>query len=463
MKKISLYESSHRPIDDQLIEFRFPLFKKETLENGLTVLGLESSFRGRGIKLPKVYFRLGINFGEKNDPLSNEGTVELLARVLKKGTAGRSYQEIVEEIDFTGGSLGINSSPDFFYISGSFLREYAHVGLELISDVLLNPAFDQSEIEKERNKILAEIENEKSSPSFLAQRRLKKILYSAHPYSRSKTSQSIREITRETLLEIYQKFVGPVNICLIATGDISFKELAEKANKHFGQWHKGDEAKLPSFPTPEANGKRKVYLVDRPDSEQCNILLGTLLFSRKSREYEAFQVMNKILGGGAGGRLFMTLREEKGFTYGAYSSMVCLKETGGWQATADVRNEVTGVAIDAFFEQFAELEIKSVSEEELKNAKRYLIGSFPIKNETPAAIASLELQRQLHDLPQDYWNNYLKMIDRISKNDVSEMAKKYLDINSMPIVLVGDEKKIRKQLGKFGEIEMYNLDDERIG
>jgi zinc protease len=450
------------PIDDQLIEFQFPSFKKETLRNGLTVLGLESSSPVRSSKLSKIYFRLAIDFGEKNDPPSREGTIELLARVLKKGTASRSYQEIVEEIDFTGGNLGIDSSPDIFYLSGSFLREYSDVGLELISDVLLNPAFDQSEIEKERKKILANIENEKSSPSFLAHRRFKKVLYSAHPYSRSKTPQSIREINRETVLEIYRKFVSPVNACLIATGDISFDETVVKANKYFGRWHRDEEAKHPAFSLPEVSGKRKVYLVDRPASEQCNILLGTLLFSRKSREFEAFQVMNKILGGGSSGRLFIKLREEKGFTYGAYSAMVCLKETGDWQATADVRNEVTGAAIDTFLEEFAELQTKSVSDEELKNAKRYLIGSFPVKNETPAAIASLELQRQLHDLPEDYWNNYLKMIDRISKNDVNEMAMRYLDIQKMPIVLVGDANKIRKQLGKFAEIEMYNLDDERI-
>lgn len=453
----------NRPIENKLIEFRFPSFKKKTLGNGLTVLGLEN----HRSKLPKIYFRLGIDFGEKDDPPSKEGAVELIAHVLKKGTARRSYEEIVEEIEFTGGSLGIDSSPDFFYLSGSFLREYADVGLELISDVLLNPAFDQSEIEKERQKILADIENEKSSPSFLAQRRFKSIVYSPHPYSHSKTPQSIREIDREALVGLHRTFISPGNVCLIATGDISFDETVEKADKYLGKWKmsrndRKDKSGVVS-PMPESNNQRKIYLVDRPGSEQCNILLGTLLFNRKSKEYEAFQVMNKILGGGASGRLFMNLREEKGYTYGAYSSMMCLKESGGWRATAEVRNEVTGAAIEAFLEEFSAIQSWSVSDEELRNAKRFLIGSFPVKNETPAAIASLELQKRLYGLPEDYWNNYLNRIDRISKNDVSEMAKKYLDINRMPIVLVGDSKKIDKQLGKFGEIVMYNLDDERIG
>jgi zinc protease len=450
------------PIDDQLIDFRFPSFKKETLGNGLTVLGLENYRPGP----PKVYFRFGIDFGEKNDPPSKEGAVELLSRVLKKGTARRSYREIVEEIDFTGGSLGIDSSPDFFYLSGSFLREYADVGLELISEVLLSPSIGQSEIEKERRKILADIENEKSSPSFLAQRRFKKVLYSQHPYSGNKTPQSVREIDRRDLLGIYQRFVNPANVHLVAAGDISFDEAVEKAEKYFGDWNVNSESRhqnevTPSMPQPIP--QRKLYLVDRPDSEQCSILLGTILFARNNSEFEAFQVMNKILGGGASGRLFMKLREEKGYTYGAYSSMVCFKETGGWQASAEVGNGVTGDAIDAFLEEFNSIRSKSVSERELKNAKRYLIGSFPVKNETSASSASLELQKQLHNLPEDYWNNYLKIIDGVSKNDVHTIAGKYLNVDNMPIVLVGDTKKIRKQIARFGAVETYDLDDRQIG
>lgn len=450
------------PIDDQLIDFRFPSFRKKTLENGLTVLGLENSQRGPS----KIHFRLGINFGEKNDPPSREGTVELLSLVLKKGTAGRSYQEIVEEIDFTGGSLGIDSSPDFFYLSGSFLREYADVGLELISDVLLNPSLDDSEIEKERIKILADIENEKSSPSFLAQRRFKKVLYSPHPYSGSKTPQSIREIDRQDLLEIYQRFVNPANVHLVVAGDISFDKAVERAGRYFGSWKVKSKASNQwevNFSMLQPSHQRELHLVDRPGSEQCTILLGTILFARNNSEFETFQVMNKILGGGASGRLFMKLREEKGYTYGAYSSMVCLKETGGWQASAEVGNKVTGSAIDAFLEEFTAIRSNSVSEQELRNAKRYLIGSFPVKNETAASSASLELQKQMHNLPEDYWNNYLKIIDRVSKHDVNTIADKYLNVDNMPIVLVGDAKKIKKQIAKFGEVETYDLDDRRIG
>lgn len=444
------------PIDDNLIAFQFPSFRTNVLENGLTLLVLENP------KIPKVYFRLGIDFGEKNDSPNGIGAVELLAQVLKKGTANRSYAEIVDEIDFVGGSLRVSSSADFFNVAGHFLNEYSDTGLELMSDVVLNPVFDKNEIEKERRKLISYIENEKSTPVFLAQRRMKKVLFSPHPYSGSKTPESIDQISREILVELYQKLVDPAHTYLVIAGDISFDEAVEKTIKDFGGWEKRASEQIPDFPLPEVGKQRKVYLIDRPKSEQCSILLGRLLFNRRNEEFEKFHVMNHILGGGASGRLFMTLREEKGYTYGSYSAMSCHKETGGWQATAEVRTEVTAAAIDTFFEEFEKMKNDAVSDEELKNAKRYLIGCFPIKNETPASLAALELQKRLHDLPEDYWNNFLKNIDQISKNDVRQMAEKYLDKNGLAIVVVGDREKIQKQLEKFGEIEIYDLDDRLI-
>ena len=444
-----------RPIDDNLIEFRFPQFQKEVLSNGLTILVLEDQ------KLPKVYFRLGVDFGTKNDPLHKEGSVELITTTLKKGTINRSYHEIVEEVDFTGGYLDVDASNDFFYVSGNFLKEYSDIGFQLMSDIVLNPAFHAEEIEKERKKIIANIENEKSSPSFLAQRRLRKIIYSPHPYASSKTLESVDGISREVTLNLYKEFVTPSNAYLVITGDISLDQAAELTTTHFGQWQKNKEKLHLNFELQKPDSTKKVFLLNRPNSEQSTILLGTLLFDRKNPEFEKVQVMNKILGGGSSGRLFMTLREEKGYTYGAYSNMSCFKDTGGWQASAEVRTEVTADALDTFFEIFESMH-KPVTDDELKNAKRYLIGSFPIRNETPASVASLELQRRLYQLPEDYWNSHLKKTDQVSKTEIREMSQKYIQKKNISTVVVGDAKKLGNSLRKFGDIELYDINDEKI-
>jgi len=445
------------PINDSIITFDFPKFEKKILPNGLTLLIWENQ------ELPKVYFSLAVDFGHKSDPTSQTGAAELMARVLKKGTANRSYQQIADEIDFVGGDLEVGANQDFFFISGNFLREYAGFGLELAGDLVMNPTFEETEIEKERQKMIAEIENEKSSPSFLAQRRLSKMIYFPHPYSNSKTSGSLNEISRDTLLKLYQQFFDPSKTVMVITGDISVKQAEERIERYLGGWEDKSGMKLTEYLLPEKSNGRKVHLVDRPDSQQSNILIGSILFNRKSQDFDRFQVMSKILGGGSSGRLFMTLREEKGYTYGAYSGMSCLKESGGWQANAEVRTEVTVDALDCFFNIFEGIQNEFVAATELKNARRFLIGNFPVRNETPAAIASLELQKQLYDLPENYWATYLERIDKVTKDDINNMAKKYLNLKNMSVVIVGDVKKIEKKLQRFGQIEIYDLDDNRIG
>lgn len=451
------------PIDDRLVEFKFPHLEKRVLHNGLSLIVFPPARRASARNLARVYFQFGFDFGEKHDPAGKEGAVELLSQVLKKGAAARTYDEIVEQVEFVGGSMQVDSTQDFFYLRGSFLSEYYSVGLELLSDIVLNPALHADEVEKERSKLLADIENEKSSPAFLGRRRLKKALYSPHPYALSKTPESVSAISREDIAQLHQKLFDPAKAFLIIAGDISVAEAEEKTIQFFGHWERKPNRASNRLELPERMPERRLYVVNRPDSEQCSILLGLHLFQRQHPDYEKFQVMNKILGGGAGARLFMKLREEKGYTYGAYSHMECYKEAGAWQASADVRTEVVDGALETFFEEMERVKEEPVGEEELKNARRYFVGSFPIRNEAPASIASLEMQKRLLGLPEDYWETYLKKIDRVSGQDISQMARTYLDQSRTAVVVVGDAKKIEKALHNYGKMEIYDLDDKRVG
>ncbi|MFQ5583635.1 MAG: M16 family metallopeptidase, partial [Calditrichia bacterium] len=425
------------------------------LENGLTIIIVERP------EIPKVSFRLGVNYGQKNDPAGIEGAAELLADLLKKGTVNKSYPEIAETVDFMGGNLEAAVSKDFFFVYGDFLKEFSEEGLQLFSDVVMNPLLPEDEVEKERRKLLSDIENEKSSPSFLAQRRADKVLFHPHPYSCYKSPQSLNRITRETLLQTHRQYFTPGNSVLVISGHITFAEAEETVSKYFDGWANGENQSV-EFPRPKPHGGRKIYLVDRPGSEQSFILIGNILFDRRNPAFEVFQVMNQILGGGASGRLFMTLREKKGYTYGAYSNMSVFKESGAWQASAEVRTEVTGPALETFFEEFDLIRSRPVSVEELKNAKRYLIGVFPLKNETASSIASLVLMQKLYSLPDDYWNIYLKKIDRVTSQEVREIALKYMDKKDAAVVVVGDAVKIEKNLLRFGDVEVYDTDDKRI-
>ncbi|GAB4378908.1 MAG: pitrilysin family protein [Calditrichia bacterium] len=443
------------PIDSRILDFRFPKVKEHRLANGLKIMVVERH------RLPKVDIRLGFDFGIKNDPEGQEGLCQLLAATLKKGTAKRDYATIAENIDYVGGALDALVSEDFFFVAGEFLKEHLEVGLDLFSEILFEPLFAEAEVEKERQKLIADLENENSSPQYLAHRRMGKALFDGHPYGRFKTVESLKNITRDDLIAFHRKYFAPAETVLVFAGDITEREARENCEKYFSGWH-SPRPPLAAFNLPESRLSRRVYLVDRPGSEQINIVLGQLLFPRRHPDFEKMVVMNKILGGGGSGRLFLYLREEKGFTYGAYSTMQNFKESGSWLAHAEVRPEVTREALEGFFFQFRRMKEELVSAEDLHNTRRYLIGSFPLKNETPSSVASLVLKQELYQLPPGYWDTYLDTIAGVTEIDIQEMARKYIHEDQMVLVLVGEARDLMKQVEGYGEVEIYDIKDHRL-
>jgi len=450
-----IFQGIEPPIDPTLLEFQFPDVKEIQLANGIHLLIVERK------ELPKVYLRLGLNIGSKHDPSNRAGLVQLFANTLKKGTESRSYAEIIRTIEQVGGDLDTTVNEDFLVIHGEFLKDHIRTGMEMISDLILHPSFPEDEIEKERYKLIADLENEKSSPDFLAQRRFEKAVFTPHPYSMYKTQASLQEISRTDLLSIHQKFFEAQNVFLVMAGDITQNEALKLATEFLGQWTLkiSDQKELKP---PVKLTRSQIQLVHRPASEQTHILIGNILFPRNHPEFVKMTVMNKILGGGGSGRLFMNLREEKGYTYGAYSSLLTRKDAGTFIANAEVRTEVTLPAIEAFHEEFKKIKSEKVSTAELENAKRFLRGIFPLQNETPASIASLALKQRLFELGENYWNYYLKAIAEVTDSDVQETASKFLQDNKYITVIVGDADKLLHSLTSLGEIVVFDLEDNKV-
>jgi predicted Zn-dependent peptidase len=173
-------------------------------------------------------------------------------------------------------------------------------------------------------------------------------------------------------------------------------------------------------------------------------------------------VLNKILGGSGSGRLFLNLREEKGYTYGAYSTLNTYRESGAFLANAEVRTEVTVPALEAFHEEFERIKNEPVEAEELESAKRYLRGIFPLQNETASSIAALALRQKLYDLGENYWNRYIEQVGQVTAGDIQEMAGNYIRQDQMYTVLVGDAEKLGKSLQALGEVTIFDLEDHRL-
>ncbi|RQV92291.1 MAG: insulinase family protein [Calditrichaeota bacterium] len=449
------YNQQFPPIDTHLLEFDFPEPAVKKLSSGLTVLFILHH------QLPKIYIRLGLDLGNKHDPASKAGLAELLSYTIKKGTVNRTYQDIISSVEQVGGELDTAGNEDFLVIHGEFLREYLDTGLDIIQDMVLNPNFPPEEVEKERQKQIADLENEKSSPQFLASRRLEKALYDPHPYGIHKTLSSLQNITREDLLEKTAERSYPAGAFLVLAGDISIENSLKKIEDNFKPWN---------TPIPETDYPREprkttvpqIHIVHRPDSEQTNIVMGNLLFARKHPDYEKMLVMNKILGGGGSGRLFLNLREEKGYTYGAYSTLQTNREQGIFLAHGEVRNEVVTESIQAFQQEFRRMQDEKVPEDELRNAVRYLLGIFPLQNETPSSIAALALKQRLYDLGDMYWKRYAELIKSVSAEDVREMAGTHIRQDRMVTVVVGDAKKLAEKLENLGEIHVFDQEDNPL-
>lgn len=443
------------PVNNQPIHFRTPELQSRRLQNGLKVIVVERH------DVPKVSVRLGINFGLKNCPPDLGGLSDLLTICLKKGAAGRSHAEIVSAVESLGGELDTSINSDCSFVFGEFFTEYLDRGMQLFRDITLHPDFPEQEVEKERQIMLANLENENSSTEFLAHRRMDHAIYDPHPYGLHKSMESLSKIKRSHLVESYTRYYSPRDSVLIFAGDIRMSEAIAKAEKYFGDWQAGQKQDT-QFPPPQKNETRRLFLVNRPGSEQSTLLLGKPLFPRNHPDYTPFSVLNKILGGGASDRLFRVLRGEKGFTYGAYSGMQNYKEAGSWLASADVRTPVTVDALETCIDQIRLLREEPVRNDELDNARKYIIGSFPLKNETVGAIAALTMRQQMYDLPDDYWTKFLDAVAEVQIPDLQEMANRYLSDTDLSIVVVGDAEYLTGKLDGFGKVEIWDAADHRI-
>jgi len=243
---------------------------------------------------------------------------------------------------------------------------------------------------------------------------------------------------------------------LIIVGDVDQAAMMQEVETLFGNWQQGETAN-PGFPSPPARTERSIYVVDRPGSAQSNIALANIALARTSPDYFPVLLMNQILGGGASSRLFMNLREEKGYTYGAYSSFDMRKTAGAFEASAEVRTDVTGASLKEFFTELDRIRTEEVPAQELQDAKNYLTGVFPIRLETQEGLTGQILATQLYDLRTDYLATYREKINAVTASDIQRVAQKYITPDRLAIVIVGDAAAISEQIKPFAEkIEYFD-------
>lgn len=435
---------------------KLPTTSETILSNGLLVVVVTDQ------RLPLVSYRLVFRSGDAHDPPELPGLVDMLTGLLTEGTQSRTSREIADEVARLGATLQAGASSDYTTIAASSLTTFSDEILELMADVALRPVFPENEVELTKQNTKESLKQQRAQPSFLASEMVARVMFGAHPYSvTAPTPESIDATTREKLIEFHRSKFVPNNAVLVIAGDVEQDSLLPRIEQLFGDWQPGAVAG-DDFPAPPARTDRSAYIIDRPGSAQANIVIANSGITRTSPDYFPMLMMHTVLGANASSRLFMNLREEKGYTYGAYSSLDARRTAGTFRATAEVRTSVTGGSLKEFFYELGRIRSEPISEKELADAKSYLTGVFPIRLETQEGLIDQLVQIKMFGLPDDYLETYRSQIQAVSREQIQAVAQKYVKPDEAAIVIVGDGGQLHEQIKPYTpDIEFYNTAGKR--
>ena len=410
-----------------------------TLKNGLSVLIVENN------KLPRASVSLTLD----NPPIAEgemAGVSAMTAALLGKGSKKIDKDSFNEEVDFMGASINFGSQS----ASASSLSRYFNRVLELMSEAALNPNFTQEEFDKERDIILDGIKSSEKSVTSAARRVENFLAYGKnHPYGEYVSKESVEKISLADVKAFYKRYFLPNNAYLIIVGDVDAQGLKEQVKKLFGKWKKKD---FPNYNIPEVNNvsSTQIDFVNMPNAVQTEVSVqNTVSLRKKDADYFPLLIANGILGGGGEARLFLNLREDKGYTYGSYSRMGNNKYTNSrFRASASVRNAVVDSAVVELLYEINRMKNEMVSDEELSRAKAKYVGSFVRAVERPSTVASYALEIETEDLPDDFYTTYLESVNSVTKEDIQRVAQKYFLVDQARVVVTGKASEVLDNLEK---------------
>jgi zinc protease len=394
---------------------RFPPFVNAGLSNGASLLVVENH------RQPLVTVTLALPAGGFFEPADRAGLASMVADLLTKGTARRDADRLAAEVEGAGGSIGSSAGRDFLTITVSGLAANLEQSLDILADIVTGATFPETEVELARTRALSDVQASLAQPQVLASRAFGRGIYGDHPYGRVETQASLRAITRDDVVGFFNQRVRPRG----------------------------------ALPTRSAT---RIVLVHKPGAVQSNIVAGFPFIAPRDPDLYALTLMNRILGGGADSRLFLILREEKGWTYGAYSGFSRPRGTGAFQASAEVRTEVTDSALVELIAQLNRMRNEVPADSEVQAAKNYLVGRFPLSIETSEQIAGAVANARLLGLGDDYVLRYRERLAAVTRAQIGAAARNRLTTDRMVIVVVGDAPRILSSLRAIAPVEIVDTE-----
>lgn len=397
-------------------------------------------------ELPKVTISLIIKAGSVHETNNQIWLANLTGRMLREGTSSMNFAAISKKAAMMGGTLNVNVGLTQTTIAGNVLSEYAGDFIKLISELVSNPAFPAGEIERLKGDYKRQLVTQKSVPQAIAQEQFFEALYKDNRYGKSfPTEEMINGYTVDMVKDFYNKNFGAKRAVLYVVGNFNDKVVNDAVNTSLTKWKSGPDV---FYPAVTASVVKDTMLIDRKGAPQTTLMVGLPVVTPDNKDYMSLLVTNSLLGGSFGSRITSNIRENKGYTYSPFSTVQNRKGTAIWYEQADVTSEHTIDALVEIEREIKRLQTEMPTQEELSGIQNYEAGIFVLQNSTPGGIINQLNFLDLYGLNDDFLNNYVKNVYKVTPEIVSKTAKNYIDYDKMTKVMVGDKEAVQKQIEK---------------
>jgi predicted Zn-dependent peptidase len=418
----------------------FTLPKKEvvTLDNGLTLVMVPYG------SIPKATIQMSIKTGNIDENEDQVWLSDLLADLLEEGSATKSGKEIADDMAGMGGNLNIGVGLHTSSISSAVLYEFTPAAIAVMADVLKNPKFPESELQRLKDNMKRDLSVRLSRPQAQASRDFYATIYPDHPYGRVyPTDAMIDSYTVADIKKFYDAHFGALRTTVYVAGNFDAAAVEAAVKTNLGDWKEGTSA---NYNVAEPVTSSEVKIIDRPDAPQSTIYYGLPTVGPSHPDFVALDVTNSILGGSFASRITSNIREDKGYTYSPYSSLDTNYKSGVWYEAADVTTEHTGASLEEIQKEIKRLQEEPPTQEEMDGIINYESGIYVLQNSTPNGIIGQLIFLDTHDLDESFLTNKVKNMHSVTPEKVQEMTQKYIRPENMTLIVVGDKNNIQDQI-----------------
>jgi zinc protease len=435
------------PLPGKAPELRVPVWNRQVLANGAELIVSEKH------DLPLVSFRITIQGGASQvESAARRGMASLAASMMSEGTRTRDGEALSNALQLLGTSINVNIGSENGSLSFQSTTSKFPQTLDILADMVVNPAFPADALERLRAQRLVTLTQGRDQPATIASRVFAKILYGdAHPFGQNVTEESLKAINREDIIAFHKAYFQPGRALITVVGDVNSASVRTTIEKSFANWSRGGERPAFNYPALPQSHAMTIFLVDKPGAAQSTFAIGNPGPPRNTPDYDALQVMNTILGGMFQSRLNANIREEKGYSYGVSSNLGFGKGPGAFRNGGDIVSAKSDAALVEFMKELRGIGgSRPVRDDELQTAKDSLIQRLPGTFESVQSVNNAIVSLWTQGLPDSYYTQYVARISAVKKEDVVRVAKQYIDMDHLTIVIVGDRASIEAPIRATG-------------